>query len=157
VAEVAQFLGFTDIGATTAKLMKTESTVNDVLRRRFVADYRERFGKEPAEYWPSPDMVAGMAPPPGEDLQSLADLKALKLGQYQKRSWHIADYKCRWSPEIKEWVRADQREPRTGECFALAFGSAQTFAPYVRKGYVNLLSEALPLPFVNFGVGGAGP
>jgi LPS sulfotransferase NodH len=157
VTTAAEFLGFKNIGEPKAIVVKSDSPAADNFCSRFMVDYESKFGRPPADYIPTQPVSGEQIAPARFELQSLAELKNLSFGQYQKRSWQIADYKCRWCSDIGEFIRADHREPGPGERFIMAFGSAHTFAPYVLQGYTNLLASDLGLPLLNFGIGGAGP
>lgn len=154
--KVVEFLGFFAFEKPVAMVMRPDSDVADAMAKQFTADYLKVFGRSLDEY------VVAEAPVEAQEKnrpapQSLADLKNLTFGQYQRRSWQVVDYKCRWSPEVEEYIRSDQLQPKDGEPFILALGAAQTFAPYVKQGFLNIISEKLSIPCINFGIGGAGP
>jgi LPS sulfotransferase NodH len=50
VAAAAKFLGFDDIGTPSAKVMKVDSPATNQFYEQFIADYQERFGRDPECY-----------------------------------------------------------------------------------------------------------
>jgi len=76
VGAVAKFLGFKDIGTPTAKVIKTESPINAILRERFVSDFRARFNSDPEECAPLSGLnIASEESIPSVGLRSLVNLK----------------------------------------------------------------------------------
>jgi hypothetical protein len=76
---------------------------------------------------------------------------------YQERDFEIIDYQIYRDEEIGLWLRGPKPEHLKGSRFVACIGGAQTFGCFCDRPFPRLLQEALNIPVVNFGIGGAGP
>jgi hypothetical protein len=75
---------------------------------------------------------------------------------YQKEAADIVDYNLFQVPGTDEWFRGPAFARTRGQYISFV-GAAQTFGTYARYPFPAILSERLPAPSINLGIGGAGP
>lgn len=79
------------------------------------------------------------------------------LPGYQERDREIVDYKMYPLGDTGLWFRGSAPNTlETGQYF-VCIGAAQTFGCFCNQPFPELLEEALGLPVLNLGYGGAGP
>ena len=75
---------------------------------------------------------------------------------YQDEAREIVDYNLFQVPGSDEWFRGPEFSRESCE-YITFIGAAQTFGTFVRYPFPAILSERLPRPTLNLGIGGAGP
>jgi len=76
---------------------------------------------------------------------------------YQERDWEIVDYQMYQHLGTGLHFRGPQPGGLKTGRYIVCVGAAQTFGCFCPKPFATLLSEALAVPVINFGYGGAGP
>jgi hypothetical protein len=76
---------------------------------------------------------------------------------YQERDFEIVDYQMYRDEETGLWLRGPQPERLKEGQYIACIGGAQTFGCFCDSPFAQLLQEALNIPVVNYGIGGAGP
>jgi hypothetical protein len=76
---------------------------------------------------------------------------------YQERDFEIVDYRMYLEENTGLWLRGPQPERLEEGRFIACIGGAQTFGCFCDNPFPVLLQEALNIPVVNYGIGGAGP
>ena len=76
---------------------------------------------------------------------------------YQERDFEIIDYRMFHDPTTGLWLRGPEPQRLEEGRYIACVGGAQTFGCFCDNPFPRLLQEALNLPVVNYGIGGAGP
>jgi hypothetical protein len=76
---------------------------------------------------------------------------------YQERDHEIVDYRMFHDPTTGLWLRGPEPLRLEDGRYIACVGGAQTFGCFCDRPFPLLLQEALNVPVVNYGIGGAGP
>lgn len=90
-------------------------------------------------------------------MQSLSDNEWIPGLGYQARDFEIVDYQMYFDKETELWLRGPEHKLLKEGRYITCIGGAQTFGCFCDNPFPQLLQEALNVPVVNYGYGGAGP
>jgi hypothetical protein len=93
----------------------------------------------------------------GQEMPSYNDEKWTPGMAYQERDHEIIDYKLYQDKKTGLWLRGPEPERLERGRYIACVGGAQTFGCFCENPFTRLLQQALGVPVVNFGIGGAGP